>query len=121
VTVSDHRPPAHRAYLSWTPERFLRWAQKIGPATAQVIERRLASREHPEQSFRGCLGILGLAKRYSDPRLEAACARAVGYGITSYKGIKNILDHHYDRLDTAEPSRPATAAHTNVRGTTYYQ
>lgn len=121
VTLADHRPPAHRAYLDWTPERFLRWAATIGPATAQVIERRLASREHPEQSFRGCLGILGLAKRYSAPRLEAACSRAVGFGITSYKGIKNILDHHYDRLDCAEPSQPVTAAHKNVRGTPYYQ
>lgn len=121
-TDPQHRPPAHRAYLEWTPERFLRWAAKIGPATHQLIAARLAARTHPEQSFRACLGILGLAKRFSEPRLEAACARALTYGIHSYKGLKNILDHHYDRVDAAQDSSPSTpAAHPNVRGTTYYQ
>jgi len=121
-TLPEHRPPAHRAYLEWTPERFLRWATKIGPATHQLIEARLASRAHPEQSFRACLGILGLAKRFSDARLEAASARALSFGIHSYKGLKNILDHHYDRVDAAQDTAPpAPAAHPNVRGTTYYQ
>lgn len=121
-TDPEHRPPAHRAHLEWTPERFRRWAAKIGPATDQLIEARLASRAHPEQSFRACLGILGLAKRFSEARLEAACVRALTYGIHSYKGLKNILDHHYDCIDAVQDSAPATpAAHPNVRGTTYYQ
>ena len=121
-TLTEHRPPAHRAYLEWTPERFLRWAAKIGPSTQKLIEARLASREHPEQSFRSCLGILGLAKRFGDERLEAASTRALSFGIHSWKGLKNILDHHYDRVDTAKDAAPsAHAAHTNVRGTTYYQ
>lgn len=120
VTIPEHRPPAHRAYLEWTPERFLRWAAKIGPSTHQLIEARLASREHPEHSFRTCLGILGLAKRHSPERLEAACTRALRCGIHAYKGIKNILNHHFDQLDLGQSTPPATAAHTNVRGTTYF-
>lgn len=121
-TLPEHRPPQHRAYLEWTPERFLRWAQKMGPETTALIQARLDSKEHPEQSFRACLGILGLAKRYTEARLEAACARALRSGIFSYKGIKNILDSSYDRLAlTEEPNGSPTAPHTHVRGKTYYR
>lgn len=121
-TLPEHRPPAHRAYLEWTPERFLRWAQKMGPATTALIQARLDANEHPEQSFRACLGILGLAKRYSEARLEAACARALRAGIFSYKGIQNILKSSFDRLPAGEePSQqPLPLTHANVRGKAYY-
>jgi transposase len=120
-TLDEHRPPAHKKYLEWTPERFLRWAHKIGPATAQLIETRLNAKDHPEQSYRACLGILGLAKRYTDPRLEAACHRAFRCGIHSYQGLKNILDSRYDQLslDLSEPK--TLPAHPHVRGKTYYR
>lgn len=122
VTSDDHRPPSHRAYLEWSPERFIRWAEKIGPATTAIIKTRLNSRQHPEQSFRSCLGILGLSKKYGEDRLEAACARGLRYGIHFYKGIKNILDHNYDRIAEAQkkPAAPTTIAHNNVRGHAYY-
>ena len=69
-------PPEHQFYSQWSPERFLRWAQEIGEQTAELISRVLNTRKHPEQAYRSCLGILGLAKRYSPERLEAACQRA---------------------------------------------
>ena len=124
VTANEHRPPNHRAYVEWSPERFLRWAEKVGPSTRALIQVRLSSSQHPEQSFRSCLGILGLAKRVGPERLEAACARGLRHGISSWRGIKNILDSHYDRIETADapcPSSTTTAPHPNVRGTTYYQ
>jgi hypothetical protein len=108
--------------LEWTPERFLRWAEKLGPATRELIRARLDAKQHPEQSFRACLGILGLAKRYSDARLEAACARALRSAIFSYKGIQNILASSLDRLPPdEEPNAIPTAPHPNVRGKTYYR
>lgn len=119
-TTPEHRPPAHRAYLDWTPERFLRWAGKIGPATTELIRIRLTSKAHPEHSFRACLGILGLAKKHGDARLEAACRRGLACGIHFYKGLKNIIAHSYDRLDSQETNTAACPAHANVRGATYY-
>ena len=53
-------PSAHRRYAEWTPERFRRWAGKIGPNTEALIVAVLAHRPHPEQGFRTCLGILRL-------------------------------------------------------------
>ena len=84
-TQSEHMPPAHKNFAEWTPERFLRWAEKIGPATRQVIQRNLESRRHPEHSYRGNLGILRLGKRYGDDRLEAACKRALFVQTTNDK------------------------------------
>lgn len=78
-------------------------------------------RAYPEQSFRACLGILGLAKRYGPERLEAACRRALGSGLYQYRSLKSILAHGYDRLEP-EPVSALTSspAHAHVRGATYY-
>ena len=52
-------------------------AAHSGPATAQAVETILASRPHPQQGSRACLGIMRLGKSYGDERLEAACRRAL--------------------------------------------
>src|SRR5262249_47710916 len=52
------------------------WAQTIGPNTARLFERILADKPHPEMGYRGCLGIIRLAERYSAQRVEAASERA---------------------------------------------
>ena len=78
TTVAEHMPEKHRLFAEqWSPERFSRWAEKIGPATGALITHVLQARRHPEQSYRSCLGILRLAKTYSDARLEAAAQRAL--------------------------------------------
>ena len=48
-TVAAHMPRAHQHYAAWTPQRLIHWAATSGPATAQVVERILASRPHPQQ------------------------------------------------------------------------
>ena len=65
TTVPDHMPSSHRRYRDWTHERILREAAAIGDDTAALAEIILRSRPHPEQGFRSCIGILGLAKRYA--------------------------------------------------------
>jgi len=39
------------------------WAAKTGEATVQVVETILASRPHPQQGFRACLGLMRLGQR----------------------------------------------------------
>jgi hypothetical protein len=104
----------------WSPERFERWAGKIGPQTQALITAILGGRRHPQQAYRTCLGILGLAKRYGDERLEAACRRALTAGIRSYKGVNNILKNKMDQLDRDEPTADPLPAHGNIRGGKYY-
>ena len=119
-TQREHMPPAHQVMTDWSPERFERWAQQIGPQTADLIAAILASRRHPQQAYRTCLGILGLGKRYTHARLEAACGRALSAGIGSYKGIHNILKHKLDQLEPDPPTDRPLPAHANIRGQSYY-
>ena len=121
TTLEAHRPESHRQYGDWSPERFQRWAEKIGVATQQVIRSVFQERRHPEQGYRSCLGILRLAKTYGDVRLEAACARALLLGTYRYKSIESILKHGLDSktIEIAEES-VLPQQHENVRGSGYY-
>jgi transposase len=122
TTVAAHMPKAHRHYAEWTPKRLIRWAAGSGVATARVVETILASRAHPQQGFRSCLGIMRLGKSYGPERLEAACRRALKIGGCSYKSIESILKNDLDKRPL--PERPqetsSTPAHDNIRGAKYY-
>jgi hypothetical protein len=80
-TDSDHMTSSHGRYAEWTPDRFRRWAGKIGPNTEGLINAVLASRPHPEQGVRTCLGILRSYRGLDLARLEAISARAVELGV----------------------------------------
>jgi len=120
TTQAEHMPANHRHYAEWSPDRFLRWAEEIGPQTQELIQAALASRRHPQQAYRTCLGILGLAKRFTKERLEAASGRAMASGIHSYRGIKNILDTGLDQVPLEEPASMCLDPHANIRGPSYY-
>lgn len=119
-TQREHMPPAHQYVDGWSPERFLRWAEETGPQTVELIATVLDGRRHPQQAYRTCLGILGLAKRYGNSRLEGACRRALAAGIHSYKGLHNILKNKLDQLERDQPPATPLPAHGNIRGKGYY-
>jgi hypothetical protein len=77
TTDRAHMPDSHRRHLEWSPGRIIRWAEKTGPATAELAAAILTSRPHPEQGHRSCLGIMRLGRRYGDQRLEAAGKQAL--------------------------------------------
>jgi transposase len=76
-TDPEHMPSAHRRYAEWTPERFQRWGQTIGPSTEGLIIAILAHRPHPEQGFRTCLGVMRLLRGIDPARAERVADRAV--------------------------------------------
>lgn len=121
TTVNDHRPKAHQRHLEWTPSRLVDWAKTIGPATAELFDRIMASKRHPEQGYRSCLGILRLSKQYTSQRVEAAARRAIVLHACSYQSIKSILQCHLDSQKiepAAEPKPPLD--HPNIRGSEYF-
>lgn len=121
TTLPEHMPKAHQHYLDWTPERLVRWAQTTGPATAQLVATILASRPHPQQGFRSCLGIMRLGKTYGQERLEAACQRALALDACTYKSLESILKHGFDRHPlTPDRVSPPLIHHPNIRGPEYY-
>jgi transposase len=122
-TLEAHRPPSHQKYLEWTPERILAWGRKSGPCTEALMGKVMASRKHPEQGFRSCLGILRLAQRYDSERLENACQRALAVGGYSYKSVKSILERGLDAQpiqETSTEEASTTVSHDNIRGKDYY-
>jgi len=121
-TENSHRPKAHQRYLEWTPSRLIRWAGTIGPATAHIVEQVLASKPHPEQGFRSCLGIIRLGKTYSNERLEKAAERAVAIRTMNYKSLKSILKSGLDKQPLIpEPKQTELPLdHENIRGADYY-
>jgi transposase len=122
VTDPDHMPASHRAHLEWTPSRLVRWAGTISADTAAVVERILAAKPHPEQGYRACLGLMGLARRYGNERVDAACRRALACGAISYTSVKSILAENLDRLPLPGPSTaPPPPTHENLRGGDYWQ
>ena len=121
MTDPAHMPPSHRAHLEWTPSRLVEWARSVSPHAAALAEKMLASRPHPEHSYRACLGLMNLAKRYGNERLGAACQRALASGAISYSSVKSILQHNLDRAPLqAAPSAPPPPQHENLRGAGYY-
>jgi transposase len=122
TTVPDHMPPHHRFRNDWSAEKFISWAEDIGVDVREVIEIVLSLRQHPEQSYKSCLGILSLAKKYGGERLNRACAKARYLESYSCKTIGNLLENNMEceevspgLFDSPLPS------HDNIRGSEYYK
>ena len=114
-TDPDHMPSSHRRYAEWTPDRFRRWAGKIGPNTEGLISAVLASRPHPEQGFRTCLGILRSYRGLDPARLEAVSARAVELGVLNCKGVASLLARKGDPRPPRQPPRHALRPRQSAR------
>lgn len=82
----------------------------------------LQAKKHPEQSYKVCLGLLSLAKKYTPQRLEAACYRALATGINRLKAIRTILEKGLDkqRLPEVQPDLLSEIEHKNICGNHYY-
>ena len=121
TTDPAHMPESHRRHAEWTPSRIAAWCRRTGPATAELAEVIMATRTHPEQGFRSCLGIIRLGDKYGVERLEKACARALVVKAHSYKSVQSILKTGLDQKPLPEQSGGrAHPEHANVRGPGYY-
>ncbi len=122
TTTDAHMPESHRRHLEWTPGRLIAWGEQTGPATGALVAAIMASRPHPEQGFRSCLGIFRLGRRHGPERMEAACTRALAAGALSYRSVDSILKAGLDRAPLPEPAPVrVTRDHPNVRGPGYYE
>lgn len=121
TTVKEHMPSSHRFVAEWNPDRITYWALKKGEHVKHVIEKILSEPVYPEQSFKKCIGIIGLGKKYTDERLEKACMRALHFNAFSYRAIKNILVKGLDKqIDDQLYLHNILPSHENIRGQDYY-
>jgi len=121
TTKKDHMPSSHRFYAEWSPERILRWAAKVGPSVRELASIILSGRQYPEQAFRSCIGIIGLARKYGNKRVDMACRRAVSFELYRYKAVRNILAKGLDKVDEEKVCEKRLPLHANIRGKEYYK
>ena len=119
-TITEHMPPDHQQYLEWNGDRFRNWAKQIGANTYNVIDNLLTSSRVEQQTYRGCMGILKLADKYSNRRLEAACTKALSFtGTPSYRSIKTIITSSQAACEQETESTHNSSGIT--RGADYYR
>jgi hypothetical protein len=122
-TITEHMPEDHQKYLEWNGDRFRKWAERIGINTYTAVNAILTSKGVEQQTYRSCMGLLKLAEKYSDAKLEAACKKALSYTASpSYKSIKNILATGSENLASETTDTKTThKAHGITRGAGYYR
>jgi len=120
-TLPEHMPAAHRAHAEWSPGKLLTWAASVGPSTAELVKRVLMEKQHPEQGYRSCLGLMRLTRNHGGARMEAACERALAVGAHRYRSVASILEKGLDRQPLApQQAELALPDHANLRGPGYY-
>lgn len=123
TTLKEHRPESHQRYLEqkgWVPDDFIAMAVKVGEHTENAIRNLLLSKTFIEQTYDGCIGILRLANKYGETRLEAACRRALQGNHINYRIIKNILDKNLDKVPLVAQLDLFIPDHENTRGPEAY-
>lgn len=122
ITVDEHMAYKNRFMTEWTPEKFIERAASVGENTREYITHILEKRQHPEQAYRSCQGILSFAGRVGHERLEKACSRALQYRDYSYMTIKAILERKMDLVpEEGEEGGKIMPLHRNIRGKAYYR
>ena len=121
TTLSEHLATTHQFVTEWTPDRFISWAEKIDVAVKEFIIRILDKKQHPEQAYKSCIGVLSLEKKVGKERLINACKRALEYNIHNYKIVQNILERGLDQIEKENELEKALPEHNNIRGKNYYK
>jgi len=87
--TNDSHYPAYKRYSDTEyQEKYQAKMAHIGTYTEQLFF--LIIKEHPRDWNRTVQGILSLEKTYPDEVIEAACRRALSFGVIRYSVIKNI-------------------------------
>lgn len=120
TTLAEHRSHAHRATLEQDAAMFISQAAQVGPQCRAAVEMIFAKVPHPEMAFRGCSGVLRLARQYGRERLEAACNRAVKAGTVRYSTLASMLKNGMETQPLPGKTQACVSGHANVRGASYY-
>jgi hypothetical protein len=111
-------PESHKAVTAWNSERYLSWAEKIGPQTKKLIANILDSREYPVQTYRDCMGIMRLASSYPTEIVEVASKEAIEKRTCNYKYFSIILRQM--PLKECASNNEKVVSNSNLRGAKAY-
>jgi transposase len=122
TTTPEHLASTHQFVAQWSASRFIEWGNSIDASVGEYIIKIIESRNHPEQAYKSCLGILSYEKKVSKERLINACKRALDYKIYNFKTIQNILENNLDSIDFEDEQEQGQELpkHGNIRGKHYF-
>jgi transposase len=101
-TDPDDYPQERTAYALRAPDRLIRQAEVLGPSIG-AFATRLLDGPLPWAKLRAGQKLLRLADRYTAARLDAACARALGFDLVDVRRVETILVRALDREGTPAP------------------
>lgn len=88
----SHMPENSNAYGEWNKERYLNWANNIGPGVYKVVFKLFESAKNEVTRYRKVHSLLKLADLYSPLRLNKACQLSLSIAPDKmYKHIKGLL------------------------------
>ena len=88
---------------------------------AKYIIAVIEHKQHPEQAYKSCSGILNLKRKVGNERLINACRRAGSFGIYNYSIVVQILEKRLDQISEDDKEQLTMPEHHNIRGEDYYQ
>ncbi len=118
-TTGDHMPSTHRFVSNWNEAFFIRRAQGVGPQTVLLFEGLFRTKDHPEQAYRSCMGLLALASQYGRAAMEQACFTALERRRYNFMFIEYQLKQNHSK-SSAKKVLTIPEDHQNVRGADYY-
>ena len=118
TTDAAHMPVKHEKHHQWTPGRLMNWAKDLGDEVLLWVQALLKQKQHEEQAYRVCLGLLNLSRVYPSKRINNACAIANQNKLYRLKQIKSILQSNQDQLlpESKEQLSLLPQSHENIRG-----
>ena len=114
VTNPAHMPENHRWHMEnskRTGSDYRAWASTIGEGTREVIDRMLKCQTFEETAYRGCMGVLQFAGKFSPEQLEVACNRALQMGSPCYTTVKTLMKNPFTEVRVLPP----LPRHKNLR------
>ncbi len=121
TTKDEHRPQTHQFVSNWSPQRFIKWGRSISAEVEDIITRLIDSRQHPEQAYKSCMGLLSLSKKYEKSDYIKACRKALQLNLINYKFIKNTLEtKSFNLTNEQELGQIKLPDHDNIRGKEMY-
>jgi len=122
TTRTAHMPATHQFAKGLTPGWIIAQAGKVGPHTVDTITAIMRRSEHVQQGFNAALGVLQLAKAFTEPRLEAACKRCMYFRTPTYRALKSVLQNSLDKQPLGDSTSQekheqlSHFTHKNIRG-----
>ena len=118
TTNPEHMPTKHEKHHQWSAGRLMNWAKDLGDDVLVWVKAILAQKQHEQQAYRVCLGLLNLSRKYEPQRLNKACVIANRHQLYRLKQVKSILESNQDVLlsESKEQLSLLPQEHENIRG-----